>query len=209
MSFAIYASGNASTILKFYNINNNLIKFPPILFIYDGNNEITKNIIKNKFKNYSFIYEEQQKNINRIHNYTSEHIHKKLEEYNIDYLLVFGNKILKKNLIYNYKNKIINFHPSLLPAFKGLNAIDQALNTNTCFIGNTAHFIDYGIDTGDIICQSIIDKNYYKNYEDVYELQYPLIKLVFKKILKLNDNINIYEDINYKNNYMVSFNNNF
>ena len=53
-----------------------------------------------------------------------------LKEHNIDYLFCFGDKLLKGELLIEYKNKIINFHPSILPAFPGINAIDQALKSS-------------------------------------------------------------------------------
>jgi phosphoribosylglycinamide formyltransferase-1 len=204
MKFAIYASGNASTILNFYQLNNNLSRFPPTLFIYDGNNSNSINLIKTYFKNYIFLYDAQLENKERINNFTSNAIHELLNKHTIDYLLVFGDKIFKNKIINCYKNKIINFHPSILPAFKGLNAVDQALQYNVRFLGNSVHYIDEGIDTGDIIAQSIMKKHLFKEYKDIFELQFPLIKLVFKDILCLDENIDIYEDVSHTN-YLISW----
>ena len=108
-----------------------------------------------------------------------------LEKNQSEYLLCFGNRILKNPLIQKYDKRIINFHPSLLPSFKGLNAIDQALKAKVSFLGNTAHFIDEGIDTGEIIIQSAMFRSDYEEYEDVLELQFPILNILFRDLFDL------------------------
>ena len=65
-------------------------------------------------------------------------------------------KILNKNFLKNWKYKIINIHPSILPSFPGLDAVNQALKKGVKYTGCTIHFVDAGIDTGQIIDQQII-----------------------------------------------------
>ena len=64
--------------------------------------------------------------------------------------------------------------------YKGLNAIDQAVsNGNTFLLGNTAHFIDEGVDTGKIIMQSVIPTKVFTesgNYDSVLDLQIDMLK---------------------------------
>lgn len=55
-----------------------------------------------------------------------------------------------------YKNRILNIHPSLLPAFQGLAAQRQALEYGVWYSGCTVHFVDTGIDTGPIIMQALV-----------------------------------------------------
>ncbi|MDH4199531.1 MAG: phosphoribosylglycinamide formyltransferase [Spirochaetia bacterium] len=66
-------------------------------------------------------------------------------------------RILKKNILESFKGKIINIHPSLLPAFPGLNAQKQALNHGVKISGCTVHFVDEGVDTGPIILQTAVE----------------------------------------------------
>ncbi len=66
-------------------------------------------------------------------------------------------RIISPTLVKNYKNKIINIHPALLPAFPGLNSQKQALDYGTKFSGCTVHFVDAGMDTGPIIMQSVVE----------------------------------------------------
>jgi phosphoribosylglycinamide formyltransferase-1 len=70
-------------------------------------------------------------------------------------------RIISPYFIKEYKNKILNIHPALLPAFPGLDAQKQAIEFGSKFSGCTVHFVDDGIDTGPIILQGMvnIDKN--------------------------------------------------
>ena len=66
-------------------------------------------------------------------------------------------RIISPTFVKKYKNKIINIHPALLPAFPGLNSQKQALDHGTKFSGCTVHFVDAGMDTGQIIMQSVVE----------------------------------------------------
>jgi len=63
-------------------------------------------------------------------------------------------KILSKNFVRNFKGKIINIHPSLLPKYKGLNTFDRVLKARERLTGCTVHFVDEKLDNG----RSIIKK---------------------------------------------------
>jgi phosphoribosylglycinamide formyltransferase-1 len=62
-------------------------------------------------------------------------------------------RIVKNELIDAYPQRILNIHPSLLPAFPGLESWKQALEYGVRVTGCTVHFVDAGMDTGPIICQ--------------------------------------------------------
>ena len=66
-------------------------------------------------------------------------------------------RVISPYFIRQYKNRILNIHPALLPAFPGLNAQKQAIEFGAKFSGCTVHFVDEGIDTGPIILQEIIE----------------------------------------------------
>jgi phosphoribosylglycinamide formyltransferase 1 len=63
-------------------------------------------------------------------------------------------KILPANFVSALKGKLINIHPSLLPEFKGAHAVRDALAAGATKSGVTIHFVDEGVDTGEIIVQS-------------------------------------------------------
>ncbi len=65
-------------------------------------------------------------------------------------------RLLTPVLIEPFKNRIINIHPSLLPAFPGKDAQSQAIAKGVKIAGCTCHFIDEGVDTGPIIMQAAI-----------------------------------------------------
>jgi phosphoribosylglycinamide formyltransferase-1 len=65
-------------------------------------------------------------------------------------------RIISPEFVKKYKNRIINIHPALLPAFPGLDSQKQALDYGAKYSGCTVHFVDSGMDTGPIIIQSIV-----------------------------------------------------
>ena len=80
-----------------------------------------------------------------------------LKEKETDLVLLAGYlKIISDSIITEYKNRIINIHPSLLPSFKGLNAQEQAINYGVKFTGCTVHFVEPDLDAGPIIMQKVI-----------------------------------------------------
>jgi len=65
-------------------------------------------------------------------------------------------RIISPYFIKEYKNRILNIHPALLPAFPGLDAQKQAIEFGAKYSGCTVHFVDEGVDTGPIIIQEIV-----------------------------------------------------
>ena len=68
-------------------------------------------------------------------------------------------RIISPEFVKKYKNRIINIHPSLLPAFPGLNSQKQALEYGAKYSGCSVHFVDIGMDTGPIIIQAVVRVN--------------------------------------------------
>lgn len=69
-------------------------------------------------------------------------------------------ELLRPIFIRRFRGRIINVHPSLLPAFPGIGAIEQALSYGVRVTGVTVHFVDEGVDTGAIIAQEALDLSY-------------------------------------------------
>jgi len=65
-------------------------------------------------------------------------------------------RIISPQFIRKYKNRIMNIHPALLPAFPGLNVQKQAIEYGAKYSGCTVHFADDGVDTGPIIIQAVV-----------------------------------------------------
>ena len=66
-------------------------------------------------------------------------------------------RIISPEFVKKYKNKIINIHPALLPAFPGLNSQKQALDYGAKYSGCSVHFVDAGMDTGPVIIQAVVE----------------------------------------------------
>ncbi|MEO6184194.1 MAG: phosphoribosylglycinamide formyltransferase [Verrucomicrobiota bacterium] len=81
----------------------------------------------------------------------------KLQNARVDLIVLAGfMRILKGEFLRVFANRVINIHPSLLPAFPGLESWKQALDYGVKFTGCTVHFIDQGVDTGPIIAQQTV-----------------------------------------------------
>lgn len=65
-------------------------------------------------------------------------------------------RIISPEFVKKYKNRIINIHPALLPAFPGLDSQKQALEYGAKYSGCTVHFVDAGIDSGPVIIQAVV-----------------------------------------------------
>jgi phosphoribosylglycinamide formyltransferase-1 len=65
--------------------------------------------------------------------------------------------LLDDAFIARFRDRILNVHPSLLPAFRGVRAMEQALEYGVKVFGVTVHFVDEGVDTGAIVLQAAVD----------------------------------------------------
>ena len=80
-----------------------------------------------------------------------------LREHNVDYVILAGYmRLLSPEFIHAFPNRILNIHPSLLPAFPGLDAQTQAFDYGVKIAGCTVHFVDEHLDHGVIILQRAI-----------------------------------------------------
>jgi formyltetrahydrofolate deformylase len=86
-----------------------------------------------------------------------EEVLKLAEKYAVDFIVLARfMKILSPNFVWRWKNKIINIHPSLLPAFPGANAYRQAYERGVKIVGVTCHFVTPNLDEGPIIAQEML-----------------------------------------------------
>jgi phosphoribosylglycinamide formyltransferase 1 len=91
-----------------------------------------------------------------------------LEAERVDLVVLAGfMEILSPGLIARFRGRIVNVHPSLLPAFPGVRAIEQALDYGVRVTGVTVHFVDEGVDSGPIILQEALELPYHRDIEAV------------------------------------------
>lgn len=65
-------------------------------------------------------------------------------------------RIITEKLLNAYPQKVINIHPSILPSFKGINAVEQALSAGVKVTGCTVHLVDLEVDSGKILIQAVV-----------------------------------------------------
>jgi len=118
-----------------------------------------------------------------------------IKQHNPDLVVLAGYmRILSDKFIESFEGKLINIHPSLIPAFQGLKAQKQALEYGAKFTGCTVHFVTKELDNGPIIIQAVVpiepddDEESLSNKILKYEHRiYPqAIKWIVDKRVKVN-----------------------
>jgi phosphoribosylglycinamide formyltransferase-1 len=83
-----------------------------------------------------------------------------LNEHKVDLVCLAGYmRLLSPHFVAAFPQRILNIHPSLLPAFPGLEAQRQALEYGVKYAGCTVHFVDENLDAGPIIQQAVVEVN--------------------------------------------------
>ena len=78
-----------------------------------------------------------------------------MNAWKVDFIVLAGwMKVISSNLIDAFPNKIINLHPSMLPKYKGLHAIERALESGDDMTGVSVHYVNEELDGGEVIIQS-------------------------------------------------------
>jgi phosphoribosylglycinamide formyltransferase 1 len=145
MRVAILASGGGSAFIESWLIlcKNSYCKHE-FFVITDRKCDIEAFCKKNQLPLQRIEYES--------HAQFSIDLHKYIQSIGgVDIVFLYFLRILTKDFFRAYP--CLNIHPSLLPAFRGLNAVKQFLDSGAKFLGATLHLLDEGIDTGDIIAQ--------------------------------------------------------
>ncbi len=151
----VFISGEGSNLKNLIS-HSRKSNFPIKISLVITNNINAKGIIFAKKYKIPFIF------INtKLKNYENKILFN-LKKYKITFICLAGYmKIISKNLVNKYQNKIINIHPSLLPRFKGLDTFSRMLKNKEKKAGCTVHFVSEKLDSGSKITQKIffIDDN--------------------------------------------------
>lgn len=110
-----------------------------------------------------------------------------LREHGVELLVLAGfMRIVKDKLLAAFPDRIINIHPSLLPAFPGLRAWQQAFDAGVKVAGCTVHFVDAGVDCGPIVAQACVPvapddtaETLYARIQDAEHHLYPAVVQAF------------------------------
>ena len=147
INIAVFISGTGSNL-------KSLIKFSKL----KKSQIIIKLIIANNYKakglKYANVYKIKKKVFDFKNTLSEKKVINELKKRDIHLICLAGfMKILSKSFIKNFKGKILNIHPSLLPKYKGLNTHERAIRNKDKYSGCTVHFVNSRLDSGEIINQ--------------------------------------------------------
>ncbi|WP_440614636.1 phosphoribosylglycinamide formyltransferase [Candidatus Pelagibacter sp. HIMB1748] len=152
---ATFISGTGSNLKSLIKFSK-LKKSPISINLIITNNKLAKGL------KYGTIFKIKKKIISfKNKDIAEKKILKELKKNKIELICLAGfMKILSKNFIKNFKGKILNIHPSLLPKYKGLDTHRRAIENKDKYSGCTVHLVDSKLDSGRIILQKRV--NIYK-----------------------------------------------
>ena len=182
INIAVFISGTGS---NFENLIKHSLKKNSKFKI----NLVVTNKTKAKGLNYANKYKINKKIVNYSNIRSAEkNILIELKKRDINLICLAGfMKVLTKNFIRNFKGKILNIHPSLLPKYKGLNTHQRALDNKEKFSGCTVHFVNSKLVSGKIILQKKIrilkTDNSKKLKKRILKQEYLLYPKALKKVL--------------------------
>lgn len=152
---AVFASGNGSNFQSIVDhVKSGRLKAEVVLLVCDKPGaKVVERALKEQIPTFVFNpkeYESKEK--------FEKEILMQLTLHQVDFIVLAGYmRLIGSTLLGAFAGKIINIHPSLLPAFPGKQAIEQALHAGVKITGVTIHFVDEGMDTGPIIAQRAVE----------------------------------------------------
>ena len=180
LKIGVLASGKGTNFQELINLSK------------DENLDIDIKVLITNNGNAGCIRRAQEANIPHKVISTSEFLQKKLFEaeiintlisFDVELIVMAGwMKIVSSSFVNRFKGKIINIHPSLLPSYKGSNAINEALSNGALITGCSVHFVETEVDSGSLIMQAALPVLKNDNFESLTKR----IQILEHKILPLS-----------------------
>ena len=180
LKIGVLASGKGTNFQELINLSK------------DENLDIDIKILITNNWNAGCIRRAQEANIPHKVISTSEFLQRKLFEaeiintlisFDVELIVMAGwMKIVSSSFVNRFKGKIINIHPSLLPSYKGSNAINEALSNGALITGCSVHFVETEVDSGSLIMQAALPVLKNDNFESLTKR----IQILEHKILPLS-----------------------
>jgi len=121
---------------------------------------------------------------NRTKHESEREIREYLDEFDVDVVALAGfMRLLSPSFVDIWENRLLNIHPSLLPKYPGLDAIETAYDAGESEFGITIHFVDEGMDSGDAILQKSFVKESGDSIETVEAKVHALEHAEFPKVI--------------------------
>lgn len=109
-----------------------------------------------------------------------------IDEYSVELIVLAGYmKLFQSPFVRKYRNRIINIHPSILPAFPGATPVADSLSYGVKLTGVTVHFVDENVDTGPIIAQRVVPVYDTDTEEDLHQRIQIEEHDLYPKVIKL------------------------
>lgn len=109
-----------------------------------------------------------------------------LADRDVDLIVLAGfMEVLGGPFIRRFEGRLINVHPSLLPAFPGVGAIEQALAYGVRVTGVTVHFVDEGVDTGPVLLQEAFELPYARAVEEIEKRMHAIEHRLLPRAVRL------------------------
>ncbi|TDL30621.1 phosphoribosylglycinamide formyltransferase [Jeotgalibacillus sp. S-D1] len=185
---ALFASGNGSNVQAMIDaIERNKLSATIELLVCDRPNAY---VIERAKQAGIEVFVFQAKTFSSKEEYEKV-ILSKLQQKEIKWIVLAGYmRLIGRVLLTSYEKRIINIHPSLLPAFAGKDAVGQAIDYGVKVMGVTVHFVDEGMDTGPIISQCsfhVEDKMERSDIElKIHQIEHQLYPSTLQKLFNQN-----------------------
>ena len=184
ISLGILISGRGSNMLNIVDACLKKKINAEVKIIISNN---TKSNYLEKLKNSSVKIKVIQNKDFKNNNLYEEKISTMLKSEKVELVCLAGyTRVLSKNFLNNWKNQVINIHPSLLPSFKGLNAQEKAFNYRVKYTGCTVHYVNEELDGGEIIDQRVVE---IKDDDDIDSLKKKILKEEHKLYINVIDKL--------------------
>ncbi len=165
LKIAILASGEGSNFQKLIKLSKSN-QFDIDIKLLITNKSDAGCLSKAKESNISFKIIKDSDYENK--EYFEEEIINTIKKLDIELIVMAGwMKIMSSKFVNAFKNKIINIHPSLLPSFKGNNAIKQAITSGSKITGCSVHFVEPEVDSGSLIIQAALSISDQDNIDSI------------------------------------------
>ena len=163
LKIAILASGEGTNFQKLIDLSR-LNKFDVDIKILITNNSNAGCILRAQKSN--IPYKVIKSTDHKSKNFFEDEIVRIIKKNDVELVVMAGwMKIMSSKFVYAFKNKIINIHPSLLPSFKGNNAIKEAISNGSKITGCSVHFVEPEVDSGALIMQAALSISDDENIE--------------------------------------------
>lgn len=114
-----------------------------------------------------------------------QQLHKQLTEWNVDLVVLAGfMRILTPEFVQKWPGRMLNIHPSILPAYKGMNTHQRVLNTGDLWHGCTVHLVTAELDSGLPLAQGVLQVNRNDDVNSLQQRVHELEHLIYPQVIE-------------------------